>query len=226
MKRLAILGVVCFFFCAALYAAELSVWRLPAGLYSVQDGKIIKVNELTLDPSPTPPGPGPVPDPTVLTERAKALKLLADKVADPNREETAANLAGIWGLIKQQVDSGKITGQAAIAKAIDLGNGMVLGTNLAKAWKPVTDLFAQQWNAQVQDNSGDAALSAYLGEAVSGLKASAPSYEVPKLIEKDGKLVVAPDYKDELTGDKKAIDIKRLLEILMIIMQLIGPFLS
>jgi hypothetical protein len=227
MKRL-ILGLVCFFFCAAVLAAELNVWRLPAGLYSVQDGKIVRVNELTLDPSPTPPGPGPTPDPTpVLTVRANAIKLLADKVQDPNREETAANLAGLWGLIKQQVDAGKITGQVAIAKAVDLGNGMVLGTNLAKAWKPVTDLFAQQWNDQVRDNSGDAALSGYLGEAVSGLKASAPGYnaEVPKLVEKDGVFSIAPGHNAE-SGGLKAINRERLLQILMMIMQLIGPLLS
>jgi hypothetical protein len=115
----------------------------------------------------------------------------------------------------------------AIAKAVDLGNGMVLGTNLAKAWKPVTDLFAQQWNAQVQDNSGDAALSGYLGEAISGLKASAPGYnaEVPKLIDKDGQLQLPPDYKAG-AGGLKAINWERLLQILMMIMQLIGPLLS
>lgn len=225
MKRL-ILALTCFFSCAAVLAAELNVWRLPAGLYSVQDGEIVRVNELTLDPSPTPPGPGPIPDPTVLTERAKALKLLADKVSDPNREETAANLAGLWGLVKQQVDAGKVTGQANIAKMIDLGNGMLLGTAQARMWKPVTDLFAQQWNDQVRDNSGDAALSSYLGEAVSGLKASAPSYsvEIPTLVEKDGQLSVAPDY--QAPGDLKAINWEKLLQIIMMILQLIGPLLS
>lgn len=216
----------CFLFCVPLLGAELNVWRLPAGLYSVQDGKIVKVNELTIDPSPTP-GPGPTPDPTMLTERAKAIKAAADKVADPNREETAANLAGLWGLIKQQVDAGKITGQATIAKAIEIGNSQLLGLVQARQWKPVTDLFAQQWNDQVRDNSGDAALSAYLGEAVSGLKASAPSYnaEAPKIVEKDGVFSVAPGYNAEV-GGLKAINWEKLLQIIMMILQIIGPLLS
>jgi hypothetical protein len=91
----------------------------------------------------------------------------------------------------------------------------------------VTDLFAQQWNDQVRDNSGDAALSGYLGEAVSGLKASAPGYnaEVPKLVEKDGVFSIAPGHNAE-SGGLKAINWERLLQILMMIMQLIGPLLS
>ena len=52
---------------------------------------------------------------------------------------------------------------------------MLLGVAQTRQWKPVLDLFASQWNVQIQDNSRDAALSAYLGEAVSGLRASAPS---------------------------------------------------
>jgi hypothetical protein len=218
--------LVLFLFCtAALQAAELTVWRLPAGLYSVQNGLIVKVNEVTLD---NPPTPGPTPDPTpVLTVRANAIKDAALKVTDPNREETAANLAGLWGLIKQQVDAGKITGQAVIAQAINIGNSQLLGLAQSRQWKPVTDLFAQQWNDQVRDNSGDAALSGYLGEAVSGLKASAPSYSVepPELIEKDGQLQLPPDYKAG-AGGLKAINWERLLQILMMIMQLLGPILS
>lgn len=227
-RWLLVLALLSFFCCAPLVCgAELNTWRLPAGVYAVQDGKIVRVNELTLDPTPTPPGPGPAPDPTpALTARAKALQAEALKVTDPNREETAANLAGLWGLIKQQVDAGKITGQATIAKAIEIGNSQLLGLIQARQWKPVTDLFAQQWNDQVRDNSGDAALSAYLGEAVSGLKASAPSYsvEIPTLVEKDGQLSVAPGY--QAPGDLKAINWEKLLQIIMMILQLIGPLLS
>lgn len=229
------LSVLLLLACSLSAAAEPIVAVVPNG---VTDGcwlLVLKGGVATLQSAqlvgapvvPPTPTPTPTPTPDVLTARAKAIKAAADKVSDPNREETAANLAGLWELIRQQVVAGKITGQATIAKAIDLGNGMVLGTNLAKAWKPVTDLFAQQWNAQVQDNSGDAALSGYLGEAVSGLKASAPSYSVepPKLIEKDGQLQLPPDYKAE-AGGLKAINWENLLKIIMMIMQLIGPFLS
>jgi hypothetical protein len=223
---------LCFFFCAPLYGAD-AVTALD--LTGVADGQYvltIQRSVVTLQPlnlvkvSPTPT-PIPTPDPTVLTARALALKTAAEKVTDPTREENAANLAGLWGLIKQQVDAGKVTGQANIATLIKNGNQMVLGVVQQRQWKPVFDLFDSQWNDQVRDNSGDAALSAYLGEAVSGLKASAPSYSVepPKLIDKDGQLQLPPDYKAE-AGGLKAINWERLLQILMMIMQLIGPLLS
>jgi hypothetical protein len=225
--------------CSAASAADTATPIVAVNVNGVTDGAWLVIIKggvpsicpamlLTASPTPVPPGPGPgpIPTPDVLTERAKAIKAAADKVSDPNREETAANLAGLWGLVKQQVDAGKVTGQANIAKMIDLGNGMLLGTAQARMWKPVTDLFAQQWNDQVRDNSGDAALSAYLGEAVSGLKASAPSYsvEIPTLVEKDGQLSVAPDY--QAPGDLKAINWEKLLQIIMMILQLIGPLLS
>lgn len=220
--------VLSFFCCAPLLGAELTVWRLPAGVYAVQDGAIVRVNELTLDPSPTPPGPGPGPAPVdVLTARAKAIKAAADKItADPNREETAANLAGLWELIRQQVVAGKVTGQADIAFLIDAGNRKVLKPTQVKPWKPVTDLFAQQWNDQARDNSGDEALSAYLAEAVSGMRASAPNYnaEPPPIVEEDGKYKIAPGY--QAPAGAKTINWDRLLEILLLIMQLLGPLLS
>ena len=104
---------------------------------------------------------------------------------------------------------------------------MLLGVAQTRQWKPVLDLFASQWNAQIQDNSRDAALYAYLGEAVSGLRASAPSYnaDVPPIVEKDGQLRVAPDYK-AAPGDLKAINWENLLKSIMLILQLIGPLLS
>lgn len=223
-----LLVLACFFCCAPLVGAEPLVLRDVAdGVYllTVKGGVVTLEAAKLVELNPTPPQPPQPPTPG-LTERAKAIKAAAEKVTDPSREETAANLAGLWSLVKQQVDAGKIKGPEVIAKAIEIGNSQLLGLIQARQWKPVTDLFAQQWNDQVRDNSGDAALSAYLQEAVDGLKASAPSYsaEPPKIVDNDGKLSVVPGY--QAPGGLKAINWEKLLQIIMTILQLIGPLLS
>lgn len=196
MKRL-ILALTCFFSCAAVLAAELNVWRLPAGLYSVQDGKIVRVNELTLDPSPTPD-----PVPSALTARAKAIKQAAEKVtADPSREETAGQLVTLYVEIAKKAKAGDIKTQEMIAFAVKYGTDSLLngkGTKVKQAWQPVRDLFSDQWAAVLQEGGSDADYAKLLNEAADGLNASAPN--------------------------KKAIDIAMIMAIIKMIMEIIAMF--
>lgn len=195
-----LLGLTCILCCAVSQAAELTVWRLPAGLYAVQDGSIIKVNELTLDPSPTPVVPVPVP--SSLTERGKAIMAAATKVTkDPNRTTTAKQLAQLYVELAKKVTAGDLKTQEMIAFGVKYGTDTLLlgqGKAVKEAWQPVRDVLSEQWAAVVQEGGDDADYAKLLNECAAGLNASAPQ--------------------------KEAIDIAKILEIIKMIMSIIAMF--
>lgn len=127
--------------------------------------------------NPTPgPGPGPIipPEPTPLTARGKAIQAAAEKVTDPNREDTAQALAMLYRELGKQVRIGKIADVQSLQTAVKMGGDMLL-TGKTAPWQPVRDLLSTQWAGVTAQGGKVADYGVLLEEAANGLDASAPS---------------------------------------------------
>jgi len=122
------------------------------------------------------PGPGPGPGPGDLTVRGLEIKREADIVqGDPNRAQTAAELAAIYRAIADKVTDGEISGQAHIALAVKYGGDFLLNPkpgNITEKWQQVRVTLNDQWIAVVQEGGQDADYAKLLYEASDGLDAS------------------------------------------------------
>lgn len=136
-----------------------------------------KVVVLT-DPTPTPVVPPVVPVPTVLSERAKAIKAAAEKVAgDPDREGTAKGMAILYREVAKQARLGKIPDNTAFSTMLRMSTDMLLaarGDGAKVAWQPVRDLVSTQWTDAVAKGASVGDLAVLLEDAANGMDASAP----------------------------------------------------
>ena len=155
------------------------VYNLPAGQYLIT-GEVRAVGPVI---SPDGPAPTPTPDPTpdALTARAKAIKMAAEKaISDPNREQTATQLAELYRQIAVKVQDKAIVGQELIAMGVKFGTDHLLtgkGSAVMAAWKPMRDVFSVQWAEVLNKGGDDSAYVALLTETADGLQASAPNAE-------------------------------------------------
>lgn len=182
-------------------ADAIKVYKLDAGHYMVQGSGIVRVQIVTPD-EPVPP-PDPPPQPDVLSDNAKAIKVASEKAtSDPNREQTAMQMAELYRMISGKVTDKSIVGQEMIAFAVKYGTDQLLtgkGSAVVKAWQPARDVFSSQWAAVVNRGGSDADYAKVLTDAAAGIQASAPNAE-------------------------PQIDIAMLMEIMKFIMQLIALF--
>lgn len=148
--------------------------------------KIDHVMDYTKEPIPNPtptPAPVPTPTPSPLTDRAKAIKTAAEKVAgDPGRDTTAKGLAELYRQVATLARTpGAVTNSTTLKDGLRKGTDIFLDTRGVKAqWQPVRDevgvyftvLDAKQPAASLGD------YAALLDEAASGLDASAPNRQI------------------------------------------------
>lgn len=137
------------------------------GSISLQAARVLTVN-------PVPPKP-PEP-PSVLTERAKAVKAVAEKAtADPNRAQTTVALAAAMVQVKKLVDAETLKDYATISAATAFMFDQVLSrTGSEKAWAPVRKLVMDELAKLAQEGVSAGEYSKYLQEVADGLTASAP----------------------------------------------------
>lgn len=140
-------------------------------------GQLVKLSDL---PGPTPtPLPNPTPVPSVLTDRAKAIKTAAEKVAgDADRDGTAKGLALLYREIAKLARTpGAVKDEPALANGLKVATNSWLasrGIDAPTQWQPMRDVFGTQWTA-VKFKAGSLAdYATLLDEAADGLDASAP----------------------------------------------------
>lgn len=171
-------------------------------------------------PSPSPnPTPTPSPTPDVLTPRAKLFQTAAQQAtADPNRQQTAANLAALFQEVSRLIKAGTIPeNQQAQSLALDIGMTQVVLKSTA-AWKPFRDAFSAAWNDQTRTGFSSDESVKLLADASAGLMAAAPSYTLEKPDTDSGRKAIA--------GGLQAIDWNMILQIIELVLKFIGPFLS
>jgi hypothetical protein len=120
------------------------------------------------------PTPGPAPDPTVLTDRAKAIKAAVEGLgALPKRNDTAQSLATLYRECAKSARSGKVKDRAMLEQLVGQSTTMMLASdpNAAK-WQPVRDLLSDQWDDLTREGRGLGDYATLLDEAASGLDAS------------------------------------------------------
>lgn len=149
-----------------------------AHAYPVQ--KVITLTEPTPQPNPTPvPVP---PGPVILSERAKAVKAAAEKVAgDPDRDGTAKGMAVLYREVAKAARLGKVPDGAALSNMLRMGTDMLLtarGDRAPAAWQPVRDLVSTQWTNAAAKGASVADLVVLLEDAANGFDASAPKKEI------------------------------------------------
>ncbi len=174
---------------------EIVIFKINTpGYYIVQAGKIVPFGTPTPDPTP-------IPTPDVLTERAKAIMAEAVKATkDPNREQTAHQLAELYRQIGNKINEKSITGQEMIQLAVKFGTDQLLngkGSAATKAWQPTRDVFAAELAKVLNAGGSDADFVKLLMETADGLAASAPNAD-------------------------PQIDIEMILAIIKLIMELIA----
>lgn len=165
----------------AIYCGPDGKLLQPGSYWSIvlhADGSAPTVTKvLTVGNDPLPP----TPTPDQLTDRAKAIKTAAEGVtSDPQRGQTAQQLAELYRQLAAKVKSGDITGQSVIAFATKYGTDNLLngkGTQVLQAWQPVRDVFSTQWAAVINVGGSDAEFAKLLNETAAGLQASAPNEE-------------------------------------------------
>jgi hypothetical protein len=168
-------------------------------LLTIQSGQVQVVPIVALvdvtRPGPEPPNP-PTP-PSVLTDRAKAIRDAARLVQDANRSEVAQKLAAVYGGLADEVRSGKIQTPDALLFGVRTGADLLLTSQSQRqAWQPVRDLLSNQWSAVAQEGGAIGDYAQLLDETAAGLKASVPA-------------------------NAEAIDLRTILEIIKIILDLI-----
>lgn len=154
-----------------------------ASVHSVT--KVVTLDGPTPNPTPTPvPTP---PQPTVLTERAKAVKAAAEKVAgDSDRATTAKGLAALYREVAKAARLGKVPDGTAFSTMLRMSTDMLLaarGDKAPAAWQPVRDVVSSQWTDAAAKGASVGDLAGLLEEAASGLEASSPAKEInPQMI--------------------------------------------
>lgn len=174
-------------------AADARIYSLPAGQYLIT-GDVRAVGPVILPDSPFPPPqppPVPFPPPTptpipVVPSDAKALKAAAESAtADPARTATAANLAAVATLLKQQVEKGSLKDYATISEAyVYLSDQMIPRTGKA-AWARFQTLVGNHLAAFAQEGAQPAVYSTYFGVVADALDASVPQAEKIQSIDID-----------------------------------------
>lgn len=166
---------------ASTAQAQLKVYDLEKGYYAIQDGKIVRVQVVTIDDDPVDPDPTP----DDLTARAKAFKTAAAAVAEPKKEETAAALEMLYNQLAQAIQDNGLTDYQLIATLVKSAEKQVLDKQAATAaWKPVTGLTATEL-AKVAATSDVSAgdYAACLTDAADGVGAVTPANLDPVWLE-------------------------------------------
>jgi hypothetical protein len=166
-------------------------------LLTIRDGAVSAVPIRVIAPD-GPPKPTPPPNPGPLTERSKAVQAVAAVIDDPQRMKYVQQLAALYRELAAQVDAGKITNQDALEFAVKTGVDMVLADNEKRsAYANLRQKIGALWVTELQDGGQLKGLAKLLQEVSAGLTASVPSSAM-------------------------AIDLKQIMEIIMIILELLA----
>lgn len=146
------------------------------------DGTVTADPTIVIVPGTAPVPPTPPPTPAILTERAKAIKVLSEKVVgDPDREGTANGLALLYRELSKLIKEGKVKDQVTLGEGLKVGADTFLssrGSGVATLWEPVRQELRKQQTALAVKLAPLADYATLLDEVADGLEASAPNRQI------------------------------------------------